>query len=297
MFTAILAPMLLWTPLASSTAPGADDPDGLFARENLVAWCIVPFDASKRGPEERAAMLDRLGIRRLAYDWRAEHLPTFDEELEALDRHSIELTALWFPGTMDADARFLLDRIAARGLTPQLWVTGGGEPTSSPEEQAARIAAEADRIRPIAEAAAKVGCSVALYNHGGWFGEPENQIAVIEALNLPNVGLVYNLHHGHPHLDRFPELLEAMRPHLLALNLNGMDRDGEAKGRKILVIGQGEEDLLLLRTIRESGWTGPVGILDHVPEADAEAQLRANLEGLDHLLDHLDREVGTPGPR
>ena len=26
----------------------------LFARENLVAWCIVPFDSAKRGPEERA---------------------------------------------------------------------------------------------------------------------------------------------------------------------------------------------------------------------------------------------------
>ncbi len=40
----------------------------LFARSNLVAWCIVPFDSQKRGPEERAAMLERLGLRRLAYD-------------------------------------------------------------------------------------------------------------------------------------------------------------------------------------------------------------------------------------
>ncbi|MEZ6073931.1 MAG: hypothetical protein R3C10_27535 [Pirellulales bacterium] len=56
--------------------------DGVFARDNLVAWCIVPFDAAKRGPEERAVMLERLGIRRLAYDYRAEHVPTFDAEVE-----------------------------------------------------------------------------------------------------------------------------------------------------------------------------------------------------------------------
>ncbi len=29
------------------------------------------------------------------------------------------------------------------------------------------------------EAAAPLGCRVALYDHGGWFGEPENQAAVI----------------------------------------------------------------------------------------------------------------------
>ena len=36
------------------------DSETLFARTNLAAWCIVPFDAKKRGPEERAAMLERL---------------------------------------------------------------------------------------------------------------------------------------------------------------------------------------------------------------------------------------------
>ena len=55
----------------------------LFARSNLVAWCIVPFDANKRGPEERAQMLNRLGIQKMAYDWRAEHIPTFEAEIDA----------------------------------------------------------------------------------------------------------------------------------------------------------------------------------------------------------------------
>ena len=50
----------------------------LFAEKNLVAWCIVPFDARRRGPEERAEMLRRLGFTRFAYDWRSEHIPTFD---------------------------------------------------------------------------------------------------------------------------------------------------------------------------------------------------------------------------
>lgn len=269
---------------AINPARGAD----LFERSNLVAWCIVPFDAKQRGPEERAAMMEKLGIRRFAYDWRAQHLPQFEEELAALKRHHIELTAVWFPGSLDADAKFLLEKLKAHGLKTQLWVMGGGEPTKTPEEQAARVAAEAARIRPIAEAAAAQGCTVALYNHGGWFGEPENQLAIIDALKLPNVGIVYNLHHGHEHLDRFPELLEKMKPHLLALNLNGMVKDGEKAGNKILVLGTGDLDLGLLETIRKSGWSGPVGVLNHTDE-DAETRLKANLEGLEKLR----AEMGT----
>ena len=56
----------------------------LFAQTNLVAWCIVPFDSKKRGPEERAAMLEWLGFSLFAYDYRAEHIPTFDAEMDPL---------------------------------------------------------------------------------------------------------------------------------------------------------------------------------------------------------------------
>lgn len=260
--------------------------DGLFDRSNLVAWCIVPFDAKKRGPEDRAAMMEKLGFKHYAYDWRAEHLPTFDDELAALKRHGIELTAVWFPGSLDNDAKYLLEHLASHNIKTQLWVTGGGEPTKSPDEQKARVEAEAARIKPIAEAAAKQGSKVALYNHGGWFGEPKNQIEIIKHLSehgITNVGIVYNLHHGHDHLARFPALLQTMKPYLLALNLNGMTRDGDKQGKKILVIGQGDEDKALLKIISDSGWKGPIGILNHTDE-DAETRLKANLDGLDRLV-------------
>lgn len=287
---------LLWL-ISTSPVPGAlaaSSIHPLFTRTNLVAWCIVPFDAKKRGPEERAAMLQRLGLHRLAYDYRAEHIPTFDAEMDALKRHGIELTAWWFPTTLNDEARLILDVLKRRKIKTQLWVTGAGGPTKTPEEQKARVEAEAQRLRPIAEEAAKIGCTVALYNHGAWFGEPENQIAIIEKLKLPNVGIVYNLHHGHEHLDRFGELLQLMKPHLLALNLNGMTKDGERVGKKIVPLGQGDLDLPLLKIIQKSGWRGPVGILNHTDE-DAEARLLDNLEGLDWLVSQLDG--GPPGAK
>jgi quinoprotein glucose dehydrogenase len=281
---------------AAGAPPGAKVDAGLFARTNLVAWCIVPFDAKKRGPEERAAMLQKLGFKLFAYDYRAEHIPAFDAEMEALERHHVRLLAWWFPGTLNDEARLILDVLKRHGLRDaQLWVTGGGEPTKNADEQAGRVEAEATRIMPIAAEAAKLGCVVALYNHGGWFGEPENQLAIIERLRAAgttNVGIVYNQHHGHGQLDRFPELLQRMKPHLLALNLNGMVRDGEKTGKLILPLGQGDLDLKLLRIIRDSGWSGPIGILNHTDE-DAETRLQENLRGLERLVAQLEQPGRT----
>ena len=101
-------------------------------RTNLVAWCIVPFDSKKRGPEERAQMLERLGIHRLAYDWRSEHVPTFDAEIEALQRHHIELTAWWFPAVMNAESQAILDCLKRHHLSPQLWVSMFPGPETDP---------------------------------------------------------------------------------------------------------------------------------------------------------------------
>jgi putative heme-binding domain-containing protein len=268
----------------------------LFARDRLLAWCIVPFDTARRGPEQRAVMLERLGFKHFAYDYRAEHVPTFDAEIAALKKHGIALDAWWFPAELNDEAKQILDVCRRNDVRPQLWVTGGGEPTSTPDDHARRVAQEVARLRPIAEAAAAIGCRVGLYNHGGWFGEPENQLAILDALNLPNVGLVYNLHHAHEQIDRFAELLAKMQPHLLALNLNGMDRDGQRHGRQVLPLGQGELDLELLKAICASGYRGPIGILGHTQD-DAELRLRDNLDGLDWLVSQLAGQPAGPRPK
>jgi putative heme-binding domain-containing protein len=270
----------------------------LFAPDNLVAWCIVPFDSRKRGPEERAEMLQRLGFKHFAYDWRAEHIPTFDAEIEALKRHGISLDAFWVaPGELNRESRIILDVLKKHGVKCQLWVLldlGADKATGGEQER--RVKAAADKLQPLAAEAQKIGCSLALYNHGGWFGEPENQLAIIEALEArggKNVGIVYNLHHGHDHLDRFPALIQKIKPHLMCLNLNGLDPGGDRIGRKILPLAQGARDLELMMIIRDSGYHGPIGILGHTMD-DAEQRLRDNLDGLDWLLPQLDGK--RPGP-
>jgi sugar phosphate isomerase/epimerase len=286
------------TSLGAENAPSrslAQDQDTLFARSNLVAWCIVPFDVKKRGPEERAQMLVRLGFKHFAYDWRDEHIPTFDTEIETMQRHGISIDAWWFPADLGPTSRTILSALKRHNVKAQLWITMG-DPAPQSNDQAAKVRAAAAVIRPIAEAAAAIGCSVGLYNHGGWFGEPEHQIEIIKVLRdtadgatarLPPVGIVYNFHHGHDHIARFPELFRTMQPYLYAVNLNGMLRNGEQVGKKILTLGEGDQELNMLRVIRDSGWRGPIGILNHRDDTDAEETLRGNLEGLEKLREKL----------
>ena len=299
-------PSALWAVICGGTlslslgVPGpaqaqASATEALFGRDNLVAWCIVPFDSRKRGPEERAVMLRRLGFKRFVYDWRTEHIPSFDAEMDALKRHGIELVGFWCPAALNQDARVILDLLKRHHIHTQLWVTMQ-DPAPKTQDPTEKVAAAVGVLRPIADEAARIGCTVGLYNHGGWFGEPENEIAILGRLERPNVGLVYNLHHGHDHLDRFPALLATMKPYLLALNLNGMVKDGEKSGKKILPLGQGDQDLSLLRTIRDSGYRGPIGIIGHTQD-DAEERLQDNLDGLDWLIPQLDGKPPGPKPK
>ncbi|MCH8328710.1 MAG: hypothetical protein IID15_09360 [Candidatus Marinimicrobia bacterium] len=258
-----------------------------FRKNNLFAWCIVPFDAKKRNPEERARMLASLGTKGLAYDWRNEHIPEFDAEIDALNRHGIDLTAFWIHCNAvnpleTPHQKTILDLLERRKIKTQLWVALDMPRGSENKSQEEKLSLATSAIGQLADAAQKIGCSVGLYNHGGWFGEPENQIAIIKRLNRPesDVGMVYNFHHGHDHLESFAELLALMQPYLMALNLNGM----KTGGPQILALGAGDRELAMLEIVRESGYAGPVGILGHRADEDVQIVLSKNIAGLKKLL-------------
>lgn len=295
-FLLFVASLVFLPKLTPAQAPS--EPAKLFARENLVAWCIVPFDSKHRTPPRRAAMLKQLGFKKFAYDWRAEHVASFNEEIQELKKHNIELTAWWFPAALNDDAQKILAALKRHNVKTQLWITFD-DPAPQAKEQSAKVAAAVKQLQPIAAAAATQGCTIGLYNHGGWFGQPENQLAIIDALNrdhqLENIGVVYNQHHAHDRLDSFEKDLALIKPYLYALNLNGMDTAGDQEGRKILPLGQGEHDLALLEIIAKSGYRGPIGILGHTQD-DAEARLRDNLDGLDWLVPQLSGKPAGPAP-
>ncbi len=260
----------------------------IFDRDNLIAWCIVPFDAMERSPEERATMLEELGISMLAYDYRERHVPSFEQEIQSLKKHNISLRAVWLyvdPQTeelMNPMCRSILNTLKETGTRTELWVSFPdhffeGLTDSEKHEKAV------DAVKEILAEAEEIGCTVALYNHGGWFGETENQIGIIKAIGSEKLRMVYNFHHGHHQLDRFEELFEMMLPYLSAVNINGM----KAEGPMIITLGEGDRELEMLRFIKESGYSGPIGILGHTEGEDIRPVLERNLRGLEKLKSSL----------
>jgi sugar phosphate isomerase/epimerase len=267
----------------------ASEPSDLFRSRNLVAWCIVPFDAKQRGPAERIALLKKLGITRYAYDWRDKHLPTFDDEVKLCIQHGIQLHAVWFPAVMNKDAETILDVLKRNKVVTELWVMPLEPKGTSDEEKLEQVARV---LRPVVKAANEAGQKIALYNHGGWIGEPENVLKLLALLEDKNVGVVYNLHHGHHHLYRLPEVFQLLKNHLRCVTINGMEPNGDKIGKKILPLGAGSQDVTVLRQLLASKYTGPIAILGHMHEYDVEDRLRDNLDGLEWLKAQLGGEQG-----
>jgi sugar phosphate isomerase/epimerase len=266
--------------LVTCSTHAADQPNATnFHRDRLVAWCIVPFDAKQRGPDERAEMVKRIGMTRVAYDWRESHVPTFEDEILQYKKRGIEYFAFWsWHPSMEP-------LIQKHGINPQIWLMFAAPPEGPHDE---RVKAAATALLPMVEKTARLKLRLGLYNHGGWSGEPRNMVDVCKYLKehhqAENVGVVYNLHHAHEHIGDFAAQLELLKPWLLCLNLNGMNDNAQPK---ILPVGSGRHDRNLLKVILDSGYDGPVGIIDHREQLDAEESLQQNLTGLKSVLKDL----------
>ncbi|MDH4092007.1 MAG: hypothetical protein OEV24_16230 [Cyclobacteriaceae bacterium] len=262
----------------------------LFAQENLVAWCIVPFDSQHRTPAERIAMLKRLNFSEYAYDWRHEHLPSFPEEIRLAKQNKVHIAAVWMwidnetdrPGRLSDDNEKLLQIVKETGLFTQLWV-GFNSNFFTDEDEKIRIKKGVEMLTYLRERTNSIVSGIGLYNHGDWFGEPENQIKILKELNDPGMGLIYNFHHAHGQIESFPTLLKKMSPWLWTVNVNGMKKDGP----QILPIGSGNRELDMLRTLKKSGFHGSIGILGHIEDEDVEVVLKRNLNGLRKLEKEL----------
>ncbi len=253
-----------------------------FKKENLVAWCIVPFDAMNRTPEQRAEMLVDLGLKHVAYDWREKNVAEFEDEILQYKKHGLDYFAFW---NSHEKAFELFKKYE---LHPQIWKIN---PSPKKGTQFEKVELAANQLIPLAKEASAIGSKLGLYNHGGWGGEPENLVAVCKYLRtkgFENVGIVYNFHHAHENIETFKKDFELMKPFLLCLNLNGMadpETVNEEKNENMIIpIGSGKNEAEMIRMVIKSGYDGPVGILGHIDTQDVAISLTNNLNGLKKIL-------------
>jgi len=259
----------------------------LFEKENLIPWSIVGFDVKERTPKERLEMLERLGYDQYAYGNRPKHIPTMKAEWELAKQKGITIKAVWLyinlnkdkVGSLKPESEIIFKNLRETGLKTQIWV--GFQPTYfdklSNEES---FNQSKEMIEYLSKRAQKIGCKIALYNHGGWFGKPENQFKIIKALPNEDLGVVFNFHHAHDSLKEYSENIKNLFPYLWSVSLNGM----KAEGPKIITIGKGDLEKQMIQQLLDLNYTGSFNILGHVKGGDPETILEKNYKGLQRLF-------------
>ena len=262
--------------------------ESMLAPTNLLAWCIVPYDSLNRTPAERLAMLKRIGFTQYAWDWRQKHLKELPEEIKLSRESGVQLRAVWLwiddksdrVGQLSEANRAVIDTVVQAKLSVEYWV-GFSPNYFDGLDESSRLKKGAAMVAYLRDQAVVTGSTVALYNHGDWFGEPDNQIKVIQAVGDHSVGLVYNFHHAHTQLAQFPALLTRMLPYLRAVNLDGL----RPEGPKILPIGAGTHERSMIKLLQASGYNGAIGIVGHTEGEDVEQVLMRNLAGLKKIAE------------
>ena len=166
--------------------------------DQLYAWCIVPFDSMERSPTERIKCLSKLNITKYAYDWREKHLPEMATEWRLAQENGIEVMAVWMwiderndsIGGLSSGNEKLLAAIRDAGLQTQLWVSFHSNFFAGLEQEAS-VERGAAMIDYLCQRTDSLNLKIGLYNHGDWFGEPENQIELLKALPDCPLGLIH----------------------------------------------------------------------------------------------------------
>jgi sugar phosphate isomerase/epimerase len=182
-------------------------------------------------------------------------------------------------GQLSANNQKVLQVLKETGLKTQIWMSFPEDYFNGLSEEE-RLDKASAMISYLSDEAEQLGCKIGMYNHGGWFGNPDNLVKIIETLPGKEIGIIFNFHHAHDLLASYEAMVKNMVPHLWAVNLNGMNPGGP----KILPIGSGEKEAEMIAVLKKNGFTGPFGILGHVEDADVEKILQGNLEGLKKVM-------------
>lgn len=274
-------------------------PTSPFAKHNLHVWAYEEYDAVERTPDQRAQLLNDLGIHRAGYICRnAKRTAEFEAYLNAYRKHGIELVGVWTPvhtsnPLSEPQIKGFLEVVDRYQLQIQWWLTLEHKFEQDPEPS--RIPNAVTWLNPLVTEANKRGCRLVIYGHGPnkWFTQSENQLEILAQITetRPNaaIGIIYNFHQSHAQMGRLQQVLPRLKPHLAALNLNGM----HSNGPKIAALGSGDREREMIRLIHRSGWQGPVGIIGHVRTEDSRKTLQRNLKGLHSVLLEIGDQIGS----
>ena len=276
----ILTALLL--AFAFRSAPAVDAP--VRSPHPFFPFCIDWHDAKKRSFQEKADMLKELGYDGVGHIW----LDKVAERLKTLDDHGLKLFQITMKVNLAPDKpayepqfKEVLSLIKVRHVQFCLLISGAKPSDASCDPRAVAI------LREMSDLARDSGAQLLLYPHvHDWIERIEDSVRVADKVDRPNVGCMFNLCHW-LRADKgrdYKPLLEKAMPRLWAVSINGADslddRTGKADwSRYIQPLGRGSFDVYgLLKTLRQLGYAGPVGLQCFGIGGDAREHLAESMK-------------------
>jgi len=253
-------------------------------------FCIDWHDAKHRTFDEQAPMLKELG-----YDG-AGHigLDKIPERLKSLDAVGLRLYQITMWIDLDKNKPPFDKRMAdifslVKGRSVQfLIIVNGGKPSDSTlDPDAVRI------MRELSDMAKDSGSQLLLYPHtGNWVERIEDAVRVADKVDRPNVGAMFNLCHW-LRVDKsrdYRSILAKAMPRLWAVSICGADEFDPQPGwaHYIQPLDKGNFDMgRFLRTLKELGYKGSIGIQCYGIEGDVREHLTRSMAAWQKLKKNL----------
>jgi sugar phosphate isomerase/epimerase len=229
----------------------------------FFAFCIDTHDAKKRNLEQQAALLKELGYDGVGHLW----LNDIPERLKTLDAAGLKLFQITMtvditPGKQAYDSKFkeIMPLLKGRGVQFVLLMNGLKPSDPAGDARAVEI------VREMASLASDSGAQILLYPHSYmWMERIEDAVRMADKVDRPNVGVMFNLCHWlRVTKERnYKPLLASAMPRLWAVSISGADEFDDQPGwaHYIQPLGRGSFDMLaFLKTLRQLGYTGPIGL-------------------------------------
>lgn len=253
-------------------------------------FCIDWHDAKKRTFPEQATMLKELGYAGVGHIW----LDQVAERLQSLDAAGLKLFQITMvvevgPDKAPYDARFkdVLALVKGRQVQFALLLNGMKPSDPSVDHRAVKI------LREMSDLARDSGSQLLLYPHqGSWVERIEDSCRVADQVDRPNVGVMFNLCHW-LRIDTsrdYRPLLKRALPRLWAVSINGADVQDDQAGwdRYIQSLDRGSFDVgALLKTLKELGYQGPIGLQCYGIGGDAREHLARSMTTWRQLRSNL----------
>ena len=258
----------------------------------FFAYCIDTHDSKHRTLPEQAALLKELGYDGVGHLW----LDNVKERLESLDAAGLKLFQITIrvdltPGKTAYDQRLKEVLPLLKGHDVQITLLMEGMPPSdvTGDERAVPI------IREIADMARDSGTKIVLYPHADvWLEKVGDAVRLARKADRPNVGVMFNLCHWLK-VDKEEDLkpvLESAMPYLLAVSINGTDHADAIRaktGNWLQPLDKGEYDVfIVLKTLKDLGYKGPVGLQCWGIEGDARDHLTRSMAAWKKLVERLE---------